>query len=388
MNEKINILYIINSLQIGGSQKVLIDNINELSVEKYNFQIITLSKQKSENSIFNIVKLNKRVAIHEIDFEFPNDYSIFGYLKLIYLTKQQINVNKQINEIAFSFKPHIIHFHTSPRELVLKRFIEFNSKYIFTDHTLRVNKTELGIIKTKFLSRLFKQLYNSFNVIAVSKAIKENLYANGVIDKKIEIGEVINGVYLNNELYEENIRNNELVLIYVSRICAGKGHEVLIRAWQTLSDISQKKLILVGEDSLNGEIQNLTKVLNCNDTVVFTGSVSDPLSYLKESNMGVFPSFKEGLPLALLEKMSIKLPVIVSDIPELTSIIENFKNGLTFKVGDFQDLANKIRYLYQNTELKIQLGESAKDFIEEEYDIKKNIQALDNYYQNITLRNV
>lgn len=381
---KTKITYIINSLAIGGTEKVLIDNINSLDFNKYEVIIISLSLFDPNNNIFNVIQVNPNVRIFYFEFCSYHNYSIVGYFKLLFKSKQSFKVVDLINDVVHDFKPNIIHFHTSPRELVIRKFLNYRVKYVFTDHTLRNNNNEYGFIKSKALALIFRKLYSGFNVITVSEQIKNSLYENNVINKKRKILTILNCVNIDdfNNLNSNRIVD-ELNAIYVSRVENNKGHDDLIKAWALLKDISKKHLYIVGPDCLSGKMQDLAKKLDCWESITFTGPVLKPKEFLLKANIAVFPSYKEGLPLSLLEKMAMKLPVIVSDINELTTIITDGENGLTFKVGNSVDLSEKLRQLYLNPSLAAKLGENARKTVEVKYSSLKNSQILDQFYINL-----
>jgi glycosyltransferase involved in cell wall biosynthesis len=68
------------------------------------------------------------------------------------------------------------------------------------------------------------------------------------------------------------------------------------------------------------------------------------LAYLKHARMFIFPSFHEGMSNMLLEAVSVKVPVICSDIPENKQVF-NEGEVFYFKAGDVNDLSKKIEFL-------------------------------------------
>lgn len=388
VRKKIKIVYIINSLNIGGSEKVLIESANGLDSNKYEAVIISLTLFNENKSMLNVIKLNSNIKVFYFDYLFFDNYSLRGYLKLFKKSKNEFRDVDKIVKVIKEEEPDIIHFHTTPRELIIKKFFNVKASYIFTDHLLRINRTEYGIIKSKLLALIYKRLYEGFSVIAVSGEIENSLERNRVLSEKQRISTILNGVNVS-EFRNDNSKkkSNEFVVVYVSRIETIKGHEDLIKAWAQLKDIEKRHLYIVGPDGLNNKIQNLAKQLNCLDTITFTGSVSNPKEFLSIANVAVFPSYKEGLPLALLEKMAMGLPVIVSDIDELTSVITDNKNGLIFKLGNYLELSEKIRFLYLNPSKAKFIGDNARKTVEAQYDLADNHKKIEAFYDQVLNRN-
>lgn len=382
-NSKLKIAYVINGLTIGGSEKVAIENINCISESKFEIHLVSLSPHIENNSIFSIIQLNKKIQIHYLSYQFYNDYSIFGYLKLSLLSRITRKRSTNVLHLLYKLKPDILHFHTSPRELEIGRiFIKkhFETKLLFTDHLMRLKTEEFSVFKQSVLKKCYKNLYRHYNIISVAALIQKSMNALGIYDKGKKNIVIANGVTLRSENnFVKNIQTNSV--IYISRISTVKGHDTLLKAWALLKDISDKNLYLIGPDELGGKIQELSKALNCHQTIHFIGSSNETAKYIRESDIGVFPSEQEGLPLSLLEKMGAGLPVIVSDIPELTAIIKHNYNGLIFKSGDAADLAANIAKLMGDNALRKRLGSNAREFILQNYNAEQNCSKLVTFYE-------
>lgn len=385
MNKKTKIVYIINSLVIGGSEKVLLDNYACLDRNKYEPFIICLSPFNKDNSVFSIVKTKYQVNPYYLDYDFDDDYSVRGYLKILTGKKSLRKKSEKILHLLNELSPGILHLHTSPRELPIGKIFKEahpDTKLVFTDHLMRIDLDRYGKLRRSLLHFCFRKLYSGFNTISVSKMMfgimsKENIHDGKKINIVIENG--VNFSFIKNlQLH----RDNTLRIIYVSRLIQLKGHETLFEAWNLLKDIKNKELLIVGPDSSNGDIQRIAKELNC-ENVIFTGSSSDPYEYIIKSAIGVFPSTKEGLPLALLEKMAVGLPMVVSNIPELTAIVKDGETALVFQLGNPTDLANKIRMLIKDEVLRKSIGSNGKKLIEQRYNSEHNGVKLQKFYKEI-----
>ena len=113
------------------------------------------------------------------------------------------------------------------------------------------------------------------------------------------------------------------------------------------------------------------------------GSRNEIKELLLAADIAVFPSLKEGLPLSLLEKMAMGLPVIVSDIDELTTVIEHEKNGLTYELGNDNDLTDKMSILLNNKEMRRELGGEARKKVEENYSLLSVVEKTKLFYKSL-----
>lgn len=107
------------------------------------------------------------------------------------------------------------------------------------------------------------------------------------------------------------------VILHVGRIDHEKNHELLLKIFQKYHDDNKDSvLILVGRDNTS-EAQNIRKYIEDNDLksdVLIIGLSNDIDKYLNMAEIMVFPSLFEGLPGAILEALSVGLPVLASDI--------------------------------------------------------------------------
>ena len=144
-------------------------------------------------------------------------------------------------------------------------------------------------------------------------------------------------------------------IITVGRLSPEKGQRYLIEAFAKLGR-EDWTLMLVGgykEQSVYNNLVALTKRLNVEKRVVFTGRKSDFSKELSGSKIFVLPSLSEGYPNALIEAMSVPLPCISSDcVAGPSDIIEDGVNGLLVKPGDVDELVVALRKLIDNEELQ------------------------------------
>lgn len=357
---KIRIGFVVNNLIVGGVSAVLIKLCNQLSPTKYDIHLIVLS---NDLEMEKITPLKNHIKKYIFNYSFLESYTLLSYLKPAFnqkITKDRsIKVLTKIKEL----KLDILHFHTLPRQLVIGQLaLKENPKLklVFTDHLVRMSEGEYNGYQRQLLKVAFKKYYRNYNLIAVSKAVYNFIHKNSLNHKVFKLLE--NSISIdeyNRNSPIETITENQF--IYVSRMNHHKGQNTLIKAWKAVNHQDKGKLVLVGPDESNGKFR---KMAEGDSSIVFTGSIPNVKDYLNCSTTAIFPSQKEGLPIALLEMMAYELPIICSNIPELISIISDKKEGLHFKLDDENDLINKIRFALENKDKMIQMGKNARSKVE------------------------
>lgn len=136
-------------------------------------------------------------------------------------------------------------------------------------------------------------------------------------------------------------------ILYLGRMVPEKGCHYLVDAFKKLH--TDKKLVIAGGSSdTHWYIDQLKEQAGGDDRIIFTGFVDGALREELYSNAYLFvlPSDLEGMPLCLLEAMSYSNCVITSDIEECYNVIHD--NGIVFRKGDVDDLAQKLIYALEH----------------------------------------
>lgn len=156
----------------------------------------------------------------------------------------------------------------------------------------------------------------------------------------------------------------------IGRLVPVKGHIHLIEAFARLqSAYPQAQLAIIGEGRARAELETAIARHGLAGRVHLLGAREDALQYVRAFDAFVMPSLSEGLPLALLEGMSGRLPVIGSDIDSLRPILEDC-GGHQFKVGDIAGLAAQLRgVLDLSPKERSEEGERAYTYLRRAHDI-------------------
>lgn len=138
---------------------------------------------------------------------------------------------------------------------------------------------------------------------------------------------------------KESLRNSlgidekDFVLLSVGELNTNKNHEVVIKALNRINHNGIKYLIC-GKGENEAHLKHFIKELELTDTVKVLGFRSDISEICAISDVFVFPSFREGLSVALMEAMSSGLPALASKIRGNVDLIENGKNGFLIDPSD------------------------------------------------------
>ena len=372
------IIYYVDGLNRGGVENVVVQLSKHMAYLGHEVHVICLYKDMQEM----VSELPASVVIHFLSFtnkKKPYSQYVSHYNELVHLLKE--------------IRPHVVHAHNSSFSFFFLALAILKSRVrpvnIRTIHFMGFFLDRKGIPdKIRFYfdkkaSQLLKTL-----IIPVSHAIERKIcrlyFGNDVktIENGVDLKQFPN---IRKSKTNFSINENCLVGIYTSRICSGKNHHTLLKAWtEVVKDYPDALLVLVGDGPLKAECENYCILSGIQNNVMFTGSISNVSDYLCVADVGIFPSESEGFGLGVYEMMATGLPVIVSRIPAFETLITNGKNGFFFETYEWNDLYKKIKLLFSEKQLRSTVGHNAYESVRNEYSIKAMLQKHVDLYSELT----
>ncbi len=190
------------------------------------------------------------------------------------------------------------------------------------------------------------------------------------------------------ENYFEKIGlKNKTIILFVGRICRGKGLDLLIKAApKILEQIPNVVFVCVGEDF--GEREKfivLTKKLGIEKNFIWTGKIKrqNLLACYEHADLFVLPSRYEAFGIVLIEALASGLPVVATRDTAIPNVIQENQNGLLFEKENHQDLGKKIVQLLLDKNLQNKFRECGKKMVAEKYQWKNIIDKLERVYLEV-----
>ena len=226
-------------------------------------------------------------------------------------------------------------------------------------------------IKNSFLNRYyFKRVLT--NILANSEATKKTINANNSTlfkENKIAIKKIA------------NIQKSSIfTIVNLGRLEYQKNQHFLIELAAELKRRGIKfKLIIGGEGSLRKNLEEAIKYLNVTNEIELPGFIDEPLQFINEADIFVLPSFWEGFGYVLAEAALCKKPVVAFNISSNPELILNNKSGYLTEIGDVAIFSDKIETLYNNKDLRKQMGLTGFEHIVQNFDKKIQLQKIEDY---------
>jgi glycosyltransferase involved in cell wall biosynthesis len=282
----------------------------------------------------------------------------------------------------------IIHFHSiGPSSLIwLAKLLKPGVPIVFTFHTKCYEHKKWG-----FLAKMYLKFSEATacrladRIITISPSLTEYTKSKyDITSVYIPNGVTLPKVIKANKIKQWGLKKDNYILT-VTRLVGHKGVQYLIDAYKKIK--TNKKLVIVGDGAYTDNyVKELKASAKGNKNIIFTGNqVGDELAELfSNAYLFVQPSESEGLSIALLEAMSYKKCVLVSDIKENTDVTKNC--GFSFKTKNVKSLQMKLIYLLKHPALVNKYGLLAKVEVNKNYNWSKLVIATAKIYRQ-TLAN-
>jgi len=337
MNRKY--LIIINSLAIGGAERLVVDDINELVSRNFDVKLLTLKKEYA-NSFINELLLSRN---NVITINFRSIWSIWAWIQTIRYIKQS-KPDVLITHLWFSNTiGRVVGFVTGVKDI------------ISFEHNVYDN---VKTWKMFLIDRILQ--YVSKHIVAVSAAVKKSLLVHGIREDRIKV--IVNCVDLEKfktALPLVEINNvTDFKFLFVGRLINQKGVDILLKSFSVIQGAT---LYIVGAGKEEKKLLDMSEKLNISKRVKFLGIRKDVPEIYNSVDCFILPSRFEGLGIVVLEAMAAGLPIIVSDFDAVHDIVSDGVNGVIFKNEDSDGLSQLMKKIMNDALFRKKLAIASKE---------------------------
>ena len=274
------------------------------------------------------------------------------------------------------YTSHGLPFHdlSSPKEYFFYSQIEKNIAYI-TDLILSQNHEDIATAKKLGLCHPEKLGYLG-NGVDIERFQRKQLKPEHQIQLRESLGIP---------------ETSNLIIGTIGRLTRKKGGEYLIEAVAKLiPEFPNLHVLFIGgelstdPEPFQAELIAKINALGINKNVTLTGERQDIPELLGLLDIFTLPTFSpEGLPRSIVEAMSMALPIVTTDIRGCREAVLPGKTGLIVPPCDSEKLAESLRTLLSNPELRQIYGEASRKRVEIEYDEEIVFKRLGEYYKKL-----
>lgn len=324
------------------------ENLNDTMKSEYeqnNIKIICLNLNRITFSINGIKKLIK--VLNENEINLIHSYGI----------KPDFICNKVSKKININ---HVITLRNYPKEDILTRMKYLKGRIALYNHLRTLKKSKNIVCCSKTIYDLMKKDYPNKKFSYIQNGVDTSKYTSIKNDYKIKL----------REKYKFDV--NKKIIISTGSFIPRKRIEETILGLKDNKDII---ILLVGTGNLYQELKNKYSSYS---NIIFFGKTNKIEELLQLSDYFISSSESEGLPNGVIEAISVKLPVILSDIPQHKEILDEIPEaGILYKLGDINDCKEKMNLLLKNNII------NNKDIKETVFNMNKMSELYVSYYESL-----
>lgn len=356
----IRILYLIDSLNRGGTEKQLVELMNGLDQERFEVHLCTLKPSKGLYEALDRPKF----CLQFDSLLRPSAAAVVQRL-VSYIRKNRIDIVQCFFQDPFALAA------------LSKAFCRVKLIGSFRD---------LGFWRTakeSFKMRLAERAFDGF--LANSQAVKEHFSEkDGIAPERINV--IYNGFDLNRlpglEMESRNLRSPIVGIVSNLNRPVKRVEDFVAAAAKVRDQVPGARFIVVGDGYLREQLEQQAAALGVGEDIRFVGSQPDPLRFVKEFSVGVITSETEGFSNAIIEYMACGVPVVATAAGGNIELIAEGENGFLVPVGAVETLAQNIVQLL-DPDLNTAIAERNCEAVRVRYCLPAMIQQYEAFYGDL-----
>lgn len=233
------------------------------------------------------------------------------------------------------------------------------------------------LLREKFTAARHVVTCTSHNKAHLARLVGDDL------DRKISI--VPHGLDLSGQRPARPGANGLPVVLAVGQLAERKGFAHLVAACNLVRNQGHRFVCrIIGGGPQQAGLEELIASLSLRDSVSLLGALPHEavVDHYRRATMLVLPCVRtadgdvDGIPNVLVEAMAFGIPVVSSDLPAVRELITDGVDGLLVPEGDVKRLADAVRRLLDEPQLRRRLGAEARHTVAERFDVAKNVRRL------------
>lgn len=368
--EPVQVLHIIKSLGRGGAEILLPETLRQHDKQKFNFHYIYFLPWKNQ-------------VVSEIEHE--------GGKVVCIPAKNNATILLAVRKIVAYVRKHniqLIHCHLPWAGMAGRLVGKLTGvPVVYTEH----NKWERYHKITYHLNRL--SFSNQQKVIAVSEEVAASIkthYSKTTPHVQVVLNGADTTKYARTQPVQKDLRkelNIPATATVIGIACVFRAQKRLI-TWLEIAHALHAKhpdtfFIIVGDGPLREEVHAKAKALGTEQYVHFSGLQIETRAYFKAMDVFMMSSEFEGLPIALLEAMSMNCVPACTAAGGIAEVIQDGVNGILVPVAQPMQLVNRLSQLLQQPNQMDHLKQAARETVVNSFSMKKMVSELETIYNEL-----
>ena len=364
------VLQVIDSLRIGGAQKLMLTFAEQARAHQIKLTVVSLSEFSQGMALAEDLR-----AIGAEVLVFPAK-NLFTFARLRDFTRF-------LKERKFS----VVHTHLTYANIIAGLAGKITrTPLISTLHSTAVDRRHAHFLRDKIELMILSSVNK---VLGVGKSVSD-IY-EPILGREVSV--LANAVDENTKLTKQEYKmlraqiglaSSQPTFISVGRLSPDKDVDGLLQAFSIIRKSAQNAaLLIVGDGELRPELEEKAQSLGLEKAVFWLGMRNDVPKLLAVSDVYISASRREGLPISLLEAMMAALPMVVTDVGEVAALVGN-DAGILVPHSEPTLLAEAALRVLEMPNYGKFLGEAGLARARKDYGAEQWFMRLMNIYEEIT----
>jgi glycosyltransferase involved in cell wall biosynthesis len=322
------VLVVLNSFK--NDSRVLKESI---TLQKNGYKVTVVALHEEFLQEFETIQ---NISVHRIKLKSKN----WSKNKIIQLVKYLEFIYRVVKLYKASEIFHCNDLNTLPIGVIIKKLFNKDAKIVYDAHEYEINdlpNESHTRIKLKYFLEKFLIKYAD-KVICVSNAIaNEYVRLYNIQKPALVLNTPLYHMTMKKDFFREifDISKEQVIFLYQGSLSSGRGIEILLKTFQQMND-HKSVIVFMGYGVLEQKIKKISvkyeniyfhPAVSPNYLLDYTSSADFGISLIEDSCL----SYRYCLPNKMFEYLMVGLPIIVTDLPEMSKIVKNYQVGVVTK---------------------------------------------------------
>ena len=152
---------------------------------------------------------------------------------------------------------------------------------------------------------------------------------------------------------------------------------------ETIAKVPHAVVVIVGDGAMHAEIVQHVKALDLEHSVLMLGSRRDVPEILAALDCFCLPSETEGMPMTLLEAMAAALPIVITNVGAIPTVVEDGVSALLIPPKDPEALARALCKVAGDPSLAAAMGRAARQRVERDFSVEASLRNYEALYHEM-----
>jgi L-malate glycosyltransferase len=366
------VLHLINSFEIGGTERQAVALLKRLSPERYDVKVAALH--------------NRGPFYKEIEDRFPDvpEFPLTSFYNL-----NAVRQLARLRAVMIHERVDILHAHDFYAGFIGAAAARLAGvRVVACQRHLKLSDRPVHEWGTRLIHRLAHRILVNSEAIRGHILTRDGAHASKIVVVKNGISPLANSSEArslrDNLCRELELASDSKLIGMVARLQPVKGHRFFLEAAaRVIGKEPKAQFVLIGDGPLKGDIEDQAARLGIKERVHMLGDRTDAARLVAAFDLLVLASLHEGLPNAVMEAMAAGVPVVATAVGGTKELIADGETGYLVPQADAAALGVRIAFALANEIDRMRVAAAGRRFINAEFGVGRMVESVEKLYDEL-----